>query len=125
MATSFVQPGEVLEFTAPTGGVTKGVGVMIGNILVIALDTVAQTLPFRGMTVGVHSVAKVGSQAWTEGVAVYFDTTNKWFSSTATVGFFRAGVAVVAVGSGAGETIGIVRLTGEDTFAVSATYVQR
>ncbi len=125
MATSFVEPGEVLEYTAPTGGVTKGVGVVIGSLFVVALDTVAQTLPFRGMTKGVHSLAKVGSQAWTEGVAVYFDTTNKWCSSTATVGFFRIGVAVVAVGSGAGETIGIVNLDAASTFAVSATYVQR
>jgi predicted RecA/RadA family phage recombinase len=125
MGTSYQQPGEVLEFIAPTGGVAKGVGVIIGALLLIALDTVAQTLLFRGMAIGVHSVAKAASQAWTEGQAVYFDNTNKWFSNVATVGFFRAGVAVEAVAGGAGDLIGKVRLTGEDTFAVSATYVQR
>jgi predicted RecA/RadA family phage recombinase len=125
MAKSFVQPGDVETYIAPTGGVVGGVGVMIGSKFVVALDTVAQTLPFRGMTSGTHSLAKVGSQAWTEGVAVYFDTTNKWMSSTATVGFFRVGTAVVATGAGAGETIGVVHLDNTATFAVSATYVQR
>ncbi len=125
MATSYIQPGEVLDFTAPTGGVIKGVGVVIGAHVVIPLDTVAQTLPFRGMVTGVHSVAKAPSQAWTEGQAIYYDTTNSRFSNVATVGFFRCGSAVEAVAGGAGDTIGKVRLTGEVTFAVSATYVQR
>jgi len=33
---NFVQPGESVEFTAPVGGVTAGVGVQIGQLLVIA-----------------------------------------------------------------------------------------
>jgi predicted RecA/RadA family phage recombinase len=125
MGTSYLQPGEVLEFTAPGGGVTKGVPVIIGSQIVIPIDTVAATLPFRGYTTGVHSVPKAPSQAWTEGQAVYLDSGNGRFSNATTVGFYRAGVAVEAVGSGAGETTGKVRLTGEVTFAVSATYVQR
>lgn len=125
MGTSYLQPGDVLQLTAPTGGVTKGVPCIIGAHVVIPLDTVAQTLPFRGMINGVHSAPKAPSQAWTEGQAVYYDDTNKRFSNVATVGFFRAGIAIEAVAGGAGDTTGKVRLTGEVTFAVSATYVQR
>jgi len=125
MAKSFIQPGEVLDFIAPTGGVTAGVGTVIGNLIVIALDTAAATLPFRGMAIGVHSVAKTASQAWTEGVAVYFDDTLNVFGTVATVGFYRAGVAVEAVAGGAGDTIGKVRLDGTATFPISATYVAR
>lgn len=117
MGTSFIQPGEVLEFTAPTGGVTKGVPLMIGNLPVIPLDTVAQTLPFRGTCCGVHSVPKAGSQAWTEGAIVYLDNTNHVFT-TASTSNFRAGVAAAAVGSGAGETTGLVRLNGIGVTAV-------
>ncbi len=125
MALSYIAVGDVLTFTAPTGGVTAGVPVLIGSHIVMPQQTVAQTVQFDGYVTGVHSVPKTGSQAWTEGLAVYLDNTNHVFSSTATVGFFRAGVAVEAVDSGAGSTTGKVRLTGEVTFAVSATYVQR
>lgn len=125
MATNYIQPGDTMEYTAPAGGVTKGVGVMIGAQLVIAIDTAAAGAAFRGKAVGVWSHAKAASQAWTEGQAVYWDNTNKVFSNVATVGFFRAGTAAAAVAGGAGDTTGLVRLSGEPTFAVSATYVQR
>lgn len=122
---NYIQPGDVMEFTAPGGGTTKGVGVIIGALLVIATETIAAGSKFRGHVAGVFSHAKAASQAWTEGQAVYWDNTNKIFSNVATVGFFRAGIAAEAVAGGAGDTTGKVRLTGEVTFAVSATYVQR
>jgi len=125
MATTFVQPGHVVTFTAPTGGVVSGTPVLIGNHVVIPQTTVAQTLPFDGMITGVHRVTKAASQAWAEGAAVYWDNTAKNFTTTAAVGNYRAGIAVVATGAGAGETAGVVRLTGEITFPVSATYVAR
>lgn len=111
MGTSFIQPGETLVFTAPTGGVTKGVPVLIGALVVIPLETVAQTLPFQAAISGVHSVPKVGSQAWAEGAVVYLDNTAHNFT-TVTTSNTRAGCAVEAVGSGAGETTGKVRLNG-------------
>jgi predicted RecA/RadA family phage recombinase len=88
----YVQPGEILEFIAPTGGVTAGVGVKIGDVLVIATETVAQTLPFRGIRLGVVEHAKLSAQAWTEGQQVNWDDTNKRFT-TVTTGNFKAGVA--------------------------------
>jgi predicted RecA/RadA family phage recombinase len=111
MSTKFIQPGRIVTFTAPTGGVVSGTPVLIGNLLVIPQATVAQTLPFEGMIEGVHSVTKAASQAWAEGVLVYWDNTAKNFTTTTTSNY-RAGVACVAVGSGAGETVGIVRLNG-------------
>ena len=128
MSRSFIQPGDVLPLIAPTGGVTAGTGVMIGSQFVIPRDTVAQTVAFNGDAVGVHSHAKAASQAWTAGLVVYWDDTNKVFSSTATVGFFGQGgvfVAVEAVAGGSTDTIGKVRLTGSPAFALSATYVNR
>jgi predicted RecA/RadA family phage recombinase len=117
MGTSYQQPGDVLEFTAPTGGVTKGVPVMIGNLPVIPLDTAAEAAVFRGMATGVHSMPKAASQAWTVGAIVYLDNTNHVATTTSTSNF-RLGVAVVAVGSGGGETTGVVRLNGIGVTAV-------
>lgn len=92
---NFVQPGEVLEFTAPAGGVVSGTGVKIGDILVIATITAAAGEKFTGIRVGVVEHAKTSAQAWTEGQQVNWDNTLKVFT-TATTGFFKAGVAAAA-----------------------------
>ncbi len=111
MGTSYIQPGDILKFTAPTGGVTKGVPVLIGATVVIPNDTVAQTLPFMGHVTGVHSAPKAASQAWAEGVVVYLDNTAHVFTTVSTSNT-RAGFAVEAVAGGAGDTTGKVRLNG-------------
>ncbi len=59
--------------------------------------------------VGVFDINKVGSQAWTVGTKVYWDDTNKRCTTVATDNTL-IGVAVEAVASGAGDTIGRVRL---------------
>ena len=54
-------------------------------------------------------ITKVGSQAWTVGAKIYWDDTNKRCTTVATDNTL-IGVAVEAVASGAGDTIGRVRL---------------
>jgi predicted RecA/RadA family phage recombinase len=108
---NFVQPGDSLTLIAPSGGVVSGGAYQIGQILVIASVTAAVGVEFAGKTTGVFNVTKVGSQAWTVGQIVYFDKENSRFTSTAT-GSLLAGVAMAAVGAGAGETTGRVRLNG-------------
>jgi predicted RecA/RadA family phage recombinase len=106
---NFVQPGESIEFTAPSGGVTSGVGVLIGDLLVIATVTAAEGARFNGLVEGVITHTKPGSQAWTEGQGLYWDDGAKKFTTSASGNKF-AGYAVVAVGSGSGETTGTVLL---------------
>lgn len=108
---NYVESGEVLTLTAPSGGVVSGVAYKIGSLIVVATVTVAQTLPFAAIVTGVISYTKPGSQAWTEGVKVYWDNSAKKFTTTSG-GNTLAGVAAEAVGSGAGETTGKVRLDG-------------
>ena len=60
---------------------------------------------------GVYDLPKTASQAWTVGAKVYWDNTAK--ACTTTVGSNTLiGIAVLAVGGGAGETTGRVRLNG-------------
>lgn len=108
---NFIQPGDVLDFTAPAGGVVSGTPVLIGALLVVPQVTAAATVLFAGVVVGVVSAPKAASQAWTEGAIVYWDDTAKVFT-TAAAGNTRAGVAAEAVAGGAGDVIGIVRLDG-------------
>ena len=63
------------------------------------------------LTVGVIDLNKVGSQAWAVGDKVYWDNTNKRATKTATDNTL-IGVALGAVGGGADETTGRVRLNG-------------
>ena len=109
--STFLQPGDTVELTAPTGGVVVNVPVQIGQLLVIPTVTAAQTVRFNGMTSGIHTIVKLGSQAWAEGDLVYWDVSAANFTTTAT-GNMLAGVAIVVTGAGAGETVGVVRLNG-------------
>jgi predicted RecA/RadA family phage recombinase len=108
---NFVQPGESVEFTAPAGGVTSGVGVQIGQLFVIATVTAAEGARFNGLIEGVVTHTKPGSQAWAEGAVIYWDQAASKMT-TVSAGNLQIGVATVAVGSGAGETTGTVRLDG-------------
>jgi predicted RecA/RadA family phage recombinase len=117
---NYIKDGKNMTFTAPSGGVTAGVPVKIGALLVIPVASALQGELFAGETQGVFSVTKVGSQAWTEGVAVFWDNGNNRFTTTSATGLFLAGVAAEAVGDAAGATTGKVRLDGVALVAVPA-----
>lgn len=108
--TNYLQPGEVLTVPAPSGGVVSGTAYVLGTIVGIATVTAAETVLAAFKICGVFSVPKTGSQAWTVGAAVYV-TSGGTFTTTAG-GNTAAGIAVEAVGSGAGETTGKVLLNG-------------
>lgn len=109
---NFKQNGDALDFTAPSGGVTSGVPVKIGGLLVFPVADADEGDKFAGQVVGVIEATKVGSQAWAVGDVVYWDNANTRFTKTSATGLFRAGVAANVVASGAGDTKGWVRLDG-------------
>jgi len=108
---NYSEEGEILPFTAPSGGVVKGLPYLIGSLVVVACVTAAEGAMFSGIVRGVVSYTKTGSQAWTEGCKVYLDVSPREFTTSAG-GNTLCGVAVVATGAGAGETTGVVRLDG-------------
>ncbi len=108
---NYLQPGDSLTLVAPAGGVVSGTAYKIGSLVVIATVTAAAGAAFVGKSTGVFSYAKPGSQAWTIGLKIYWDDTAKNFTSTVGTNTL-VGVAVEAVGAGAGETTGKVRLDG-------------
>lgn len=96
MARNYIQPGENLDQTAPTGGVTSGVGVLIGRIFSVAMATAAAAAAFVGRRVGVWSLAKTSAQAWVVGDKIYWDNANKRADNLPTAGFRRIGVCAAA-----------------------------
>lgn len=72
---NYKQPGDVLGFTAPTGGVVSGGGYMIGNLFVVATADVDEDEEFQGQVTGVVELPKTSAQAWDEGDLIYWDET--------------------------------------------------
>src|SRR4030095_14042545 len=106
---NFVEPGDVLEFTAPAPGVTSGVGVKIGDLLVIATVTAATGEKFNGLVDGGVEHAELAAHTCVEGQQVNWDTANSRFT-TVTTGNFRAGVAARAAANP--SNTGFVLLSG-------------
>ena len=108
MATKFVQPGSVLDCTAPVGGVVSGMPVLIGDLLVVPLKTAAATVKFAGQVDGVWKIAKPAG-AILEGATLYWDNAAAKATGTST-GNRKIGSAAKAAANGDAEVH--VRLDG-------------
>lgn len=107
---NYIQDGGTATVAAPYA-LASGAGALVGTMF-----GVAQGAADNGATVvlaltGVYDLTKAGSQAWSVGATIYWDNTAK-VCTTVSTSNTKIGVAVAAVGSGAGETTGRVRLNG-------------
>lgn len=109
MARNYLGPGDVLTLTAPTGGVVAGTAYLIGKLLVVAQNTVAQGLPFEGKRAGLFTLPKATGQTWTEGERIHWDNTAKNCTETATSNQL---VGIAAAAAGTGDATGSVLLDG-------------
>jgi len=110
---NYIAPGEKISITA-TSAITSGQGVLVGGIFGVAEADAAAGQPAVINLCGLYSLPKAPSQAWTVGQVVYWDAANNRATTVAT-GNTRIGIAVAAVGNGANETTGQVRLNGAAT----------
>lgn len=112
---NYIQPGDQMTVTAPAT-VASGAGVLVGSLFGVAVHDAASGSAVEIATTGVFDLAKAGSQAWTVGARIYWDDSAKVATTAAAAGANKLiGVAAAAVGSGADETVGRVRLTGAFT----------
>lgn len=104
---NYLQAGDSLTVTAPYA-VTSGQGVLVGGIFGIAAHDAAISTPvtikrtgvFENMVKETHAT----TQAWTDGMRLFWDNTARRFTITATsnlpVAFAKGAVAsTVAVGT--------------------------
>jgi predicted RecA/RadA family phage recombinase len=105
---TYIQPGHAITLVAPYD-VLSGDGLLVGAIFGVASHDAASGAEVETQLTGVLDLAKTASQAWTAGAKVYWDNTAKRVTNVAS-GNTLVGVAVLAVGAGAEETIGRVRL---------------
>lgn len=105
---NYIARGETLSLVAPYD-VEAGAGLKVGSIVGIATSAALSGAPVEAITQGVVEAKKTSAQAWTVGALVYWDNTNKEFTTTSTSNAL-AGVAV-AVAANPSAT-GRVRLNG-------------
>ena len=102
---NFVQEGDILTVVAPAA-VLSGAGVLVGTIFGIAQTGAASGAEVAIKRKGVFTHAKTSAEAWTSGAKVYWDNTNKVFTSTAgTNQLVGAAVAAAANPSATGTVL--------------------
>lgn len=106
---TYKQPGNILTFTAPSGGVSSGDGVQIGQVFVVAAQDADEATEFEGMRFGVHALPKATGVAWTEGKLLYWDSGN---SNVSTVASGKLLIGAAAAPAASGDTSGDVILNG-------------
>jgi predicted RecA/RadA family phage recombinase len=70
---NFVQKGDVVTFTAPSGGVTSGTPVVINGLCVIPAFSAAETYECEGVTQGVFSLPKKATDTPAQFAKAYWD----------------------------------------------------
>lgn len=107
MAGNFIQPGDVIDAIAPSGGVASGKVYFVGALAMVALGIAAEGEAFRGQVCGVWSLTKKAALAITAGDPVYWDASPGEVTKTQTDGKLIG----VAVADAAGDdTVVAVRL---------------
>jgi predicted RecA/RadA family phage recombinase len=80
---NYVQEGETLTLAAPTGGVSSGDGMLVGDLFGVASYDALVGVDVECALCGVFDLAKVSAQAWTQGASVYWDDSAKLVTTTA------------------------------------------
>jgi predicted RecA/RadA family phage recombinase len=94
--------GKTMTYTAPAGGVTSGLPVLIGALFIIPATTAAAGVQFAGEADGVWILPKAtGEGAWTEGKPLFWDVANARVSIDPTVGLPIGTIAAAAAGADA------------------------
>jgi len=97
---NYIKEGDNMTLVAPSGGVTSGVGYVIGALFAVSEDTVAATYDFVGMTEGVFQFTKDTGDTAAQGAKVWWDNTNKKVEFASATGLYEIGTLMSAATSG-------------------------
>lgn len=114
---NFIAVGNTLTITA-AADTASGSGVLVGSLFGVAAGDIANGAEGVINLTGVYNLPKAPSQAWTVGAPIYWDAGNTRCTNVASTNV-PIGCAVAAVGGGAGEATGRVRLNGAAIAAAS------
>ncbi len=113
---NYIQPGNIITVTAPTGGVTSGAGLLVGNLFGIATADAVAGADLEMVTVGVFDLPKAETAVFAAGDPVSWNATNAQTVAPAS-GMIPVGIAVTPAANG--ETTARIRLDGVSTEAAA------
>jgi predicted RecA/RadA family phage recombinase len=113
MSKNFIQPGDTVTLTAPSGGVTSGSLIIVGTLAGVCAFDAAAGAPVEVTLTGVWQLPKA-SGAFTQGAAVSWDNAAHNVAAPGT-GKYPIGVCILAAATG--DTVATVRLNGTPTVA--------
>ncbi|MCC5996501.1 MAG: DUF2190 family protein [Oceanicaulis sp.] len=105
---NFIQPGNVITFTAPSGGIVSGQGLLAGALFGVAATTAPAGQQVECSLVGVFELPKAADEI-AFGDPVYWDNSQKAIT-TDDDGNTLVGAAIAPAGAGAATVR--VRLNG-------------
>lgn len=110
---NYMQPGCIVDLTAPSGGVVSGSPVLIGSLLAVPIASAAEDETFAGALEGVFTLAKATSQTWSQGAKLYWDNSGKK-ATTSTGGGSNRFIGHAVADAATNDTTGVVRLQQSD-----------
>ena len=111
---NFIQKGDTLTVTAPTGGVVSGQGLLVGAVFGVATDTAGAGASVGLLTEGVVELPKASAAVFAVGAKVSWDNNNAR-SDVPASGRYPIGAA--SEGAANGDATVRVRLDGVSTAA--------
>ncbi len=111
---NYIQEGDVIDVTAPTGGIFSGEGLIVGSLFGVALHAAAEGDALEIATKGVYQLPKASAAVVSVGTRVAWDSTAKNINLPG-AGRFPVGIATEVAGNGV--TSVAVRLDGVGTVA--------
>lgn len=105
MTTKFVQPGEVIDYTAGAN-IASGQVVLMGARIGVALKAIANGETGPMQVTGVFNIAKLSTDNMAQGALLYWDNTNSRLTTTAS-GNTLAGFAAAAAAASATTSVNI------------------
>lgn len=98
MTTKFVQPGEVIDYTAGAN-IASGQVVLMGARIGVALKAIANGETGPMQVTGVFNIAKLSTDNMAQGALLYWDNTNSRLTTTASGNTLAGFVAAAAAAS--------------------------
>ena len=98
--------GNTLEYTAADTHLS-GAPVLIGSRIGICVNNMVSGNVGTVSVKGIHEVPKATGQAWTQGDKVYWDDTNKNFTTTASGNTL---IGYIAAAAASADTTGLVNI---------------
>lgn len=106
---NFIESGKQIVVTS-AGAKVAGVPIVIGGLVGIPISDAAANTPVTCTLEGVYTLDKATGQAWTQGVALYWDAANKKCTTAAGSDPANTPIGHAFEAAASADTSGIVRL---------------